>query len=149
MTAPMNGLISHTFAFVMILAVVNFSSPREFVAAFFGQDQTPEKVREIENLPTIIDYQPPLNVVLAPEEFVPVVTACFDPMTVSNGRSNGCQAALDSLAVDTGVPATIERIASDQEALRVASGFYCRALWAEARKDRRVFDYESCLSPAH
>lgn len=149
MTAPMNGLISHTFAFVMILAVVNFSSPREFVAAFFERDQTPEKVREIENLPTIIDYEPPLNVVLAPEEFVPVVTACFEPVTMRSGVSEGCQTALDSLAADTGVPATVERIASDQQALRVASGFYCRALWAEARKDRRNFDYESCLSPAH
>lgn len=149
MTAPMNGLVSHAFAFVMILTVVNFSTPREFAAAFFGQDQTPEKVREIENLPTIIDFQPPLNVVLAPEEFVPVVAACFDPSTISSGRSTGCQSALDSLAVDTGVPATIERIASDQEALRVASGFYCRALWAEARMDRRVFDYESCLGTTH
>lgn len=149
MKIEMNGLTAHAFAFVMILAVVNFSTPTELWNEVTGAKPLPEKAQEFERLPTLVlTEEKPLNSVLGPEEFIPIVNNCFEPSApVLRAKSDECQAALASLSGDTGMTLVADRIASDEAALTVAANFYCRALWAEAMEKRQDFDPESCLDP--
>lgn len=149
MKSDMNGLTAHAFAFVMILAVVNFSTPRELWNEIVGAKPLPEKAQEIERLPTLIlTDEKPLNSVMGPEEFIPIVANCFEPSApILRHKSPECQTALDSLSSDNGVTLVADRIASDEASLQVAASYYCRALWAEAMERRQDFDPIGCLDP--
>lgn len=149
MKIEMNGLTAHAFAFVMILAVVNFSTPTELWNEVIGAKPLPEKAQEFERLPTLVlTEEKPINSVLGPEEFIPIVNNCFQPSApIIRAKTPACQTALDRLSGDAGMTLVADRIASDEAALTVAANFYCRALWAEALERRQEFDVGSCLDP--
>ena len=145
MRVDMQGFAFHTFAAVMTFTVLTFPTPSDLyntVASRFADNS----LQEINSFPTIEGNEPPVNTFVDTEEFVPVIAACvvaaqdpssFDPIQ--------CEDAIQQLAVVTGSPPAATRIATDEAVLQVATSFYCRAEWAEARRFGRTFDVNDCM----
>lgn len=147
MPVSMQGFAFHTFAAVMTFTVLAFPTPSDLIHLVSEQFQD-RKLNEIRSFPTIEGYEPPVNSLIDTQEFVPVISACvvearagedFDP--------EPCNQALDQLAQMTGNRPAAERITSDEEALRLATTFYCRAEWVEAQRFGRFFDLNKCMGP--
>lgn len=145
MLQHMQGFAFHTFAAVMTFTVLAFPTPSDLyntVASRFS-DTT---LNEIRSFPTIEGYAPPVNNLVDSQEFIPVISACvvrarstetFDP--------NECQAALSGLEAVTGTVPAVARITTDQEALKIATSFYCRAEWANQQRLGHTFDLNNCM----
>ena len=145
MRVDMQGFAFHTFAAVMTFTVLAFPTPSDLyntVASRFADNS----LQEINSFPTIEGNEPPVNTFVDTEEFVPVIAACvvaardsasFDPIK--------CEDAIQQLAAETGSPPAAARIATDEAILQVATSFYCRAKWTEAKRFGRAFDINDCM----
>ncbi len=147
MPVSMQGFAFHTFAAVMTFTVLAFPTPSDLYG-LVSEQFSDGKINEIRSFPTVEAYQPPVNSFIDTQEFIPVISACvvkarfgeeFDPV--------GCEQALYELAEVTGDRPAAGRIIRDQETLRLATAFYCRAEWAEAKRHDRKFDLNKCMGP--
>lgn len=147
MRVDMQGFAFHTFAAVMTFTVLAFPTPSDLyhtVAARFSDTS----LNEIRSFPTIEAYDPPVNSFVDSQEFVPVISACIvDARSSSGVDPSRCDAALSSLENITGTTPAVTRITTDQEALKIATAFYCRAEWTEMQRLGRTFDLNNCMGP--
>ena len=145
MPIKMQGFVFHTFAAVMTFTVLAFPTPSDLyntVAARFANTSP----NEIRSFPTIEGYQPPINNLVDSQEFIPVIQACIVPARSETGSDPvRCEEALYDLAVLTGSTPAISRITTDEEALKVATAFFCRSEWADQQRLGHNFDLDNCM----
>ena len=139
----MQGFTAHLFAAAMTFTVLTFPTPGDLLKALQGTPS--EGAQEIKRFPTLEASDPPLDALVSVEEYLPVVSACFLPDSMS--EAHGSESCAAAIAVVRGPheDSVIDRITTDEEALQIAQTFFCRSLWAEALRNRTDFNAVECL----
>ena len=139
---PMHGLTSHVFAATMTFMVLTFPTPQDLFRAVKGPAS--ENAQEIKRFPTLEAYDPPLDTFVSMEDYLPVVAACIAPRLDGQEPTEDCATAIASINPAVGIDEA-QRIMADETTIQIATKFYCRAMWAEALRNRRAFDTSTCL----
>lgn len=143
MRGTMHGISAHAFAAVMTLMVITFPSPTDLLRSLGVK--TDEKVQEIKSFPNLAGEPATLDQTVAMEDFIPVVAACILPQGDTPAERRACDEALSAFDNPGEIGAATKRITSDQATVQVALAYFCRAEWADAQRNRRIFDTDNCL----
>lgn len=142
----MNGMTSHAFAAIMTATVVMFPSPEDLYRTVFPTEPVPETASMVSggverSFPSILTADAPAALIEEALDYCAADLSGTLPIHVSE-----CQAIMELATARIGSNQSAPELASAEQKLQLTRSLYCRNLWADARRDDRIFDVTACQS---